>query len=115
MTLCTRDFGSFAIATIFSYSPCATIVSLSTESSPVLFPYGSLSHLPSVCSVRVSEALALSGTIVYRLFTSHHSLSIITCTTISIGFSGLSTDNNILIASSRSSAFHQEITLITLS
>ena len=94
---------------------CATMVSLSTVSSCVICPYGKRKPRPIVCSVRVSEAEALKGTIVYRLVTSHPSLSIFTWITISVLFSGFSTESNLVIFSSFSLPFWAECTTITLS
>ena len=60
-------------------------VSVSIISSPVLLEYGSLNPLPRVCSVNISEAEALKGTIVKRLFTSQPSFSLLTWINISVG------------------------------
>ena len=43
-------------------------VSVSIISSPVLLEYGSLNPLPRVCSVNISEAEALKGTIVKIIY-----------------------------------------------
>ena len=100
----TGEFLLFASSTISWNLSCATMLSLSTASTPVRLPYGSRNPRPIDCSIRTRACAARSGMIVYRFVTSQPSLSMLTWMTISVGSAALSTANSRATVSSFSAS-----------